>query len=431
MGTSHDQSVPFAREGSTLLSTTSSGFNDRHDSMVVGNTLVFGSNMVNSFRVAYNSLTVNKQGARFFSPDEVGIGQWTSVPGHFVLISAWLLLDRQRADGQARDGAEPVPGEQRLQRHQRVAPVRRRRHLGPRRRGVAGAHARGRRPHLLGQHDRERAGRLPARQCHRDAAVDAEHAESVSALRRALRAGHVARRLQPDVQPGRQVGAVHSDGLDGEPVRRHPRLQLRRRPVQGRPAQRGVSQRASRLHLSEPAAGRLRPGRLRGPLGHRGAVEDAGAACRRSLGPDGPGAHLRPRRLRHRLRRHRAAGAAQLQQRLALGGRHHPPHRHAGRPVGRSGRRQPVPVRLADQRVLRTGLGVHSLRPGAGHDPRPVVEPGARAAGRGPLAGVGQLPGQPEQRTVEHDGGEPGRQPDAAVASESVHRADHAACSRA
>jgi hypothetical protein len=85
MGTSHDQSVPFEQEGATLLSSTSSGFNDRHDSVVAGNTWVIGSSMVNSFRVAYNSLRVNKQGARFFSPEEVGIGQWTSVPGHFVL----------------------------------------------------------------------------------------------------------------------------------------------------------------------------------------------------------------------------------------------------------------------------------------------------------------------------------------------------------
>jgi hypothetical protein len=85
MGTSHDQLVPFAQDSTNLLSTTSSGFNDRHDSIVAGNTWVVSSSMVNSFRMAYNSLGVNKAGARFFDPQEVGIGQWTSVPGHFVL----------------------------------------------------------------------------------------------------------------------------------------------------------------------------------------------------------------------------------------------------------------------------------------------------------------------------------------------------------
>ena len=85
MGTSHDQLVPYGQDPSNLLSTTSSGFNDRHDSIVAGNTWVIGPSIVNSFRVAYNHLGVNKAGARFFSPEEVGIAQWTSVPGHFVL----------------------------------------------------------------------------------------------------------------------------------------------------------------------------------------------------------------------------------------------------------------------------------------------------------------------------------------------------------
>ncbi len=85
MGTLHDQAVPFSKDPSNLLSTTSSGFKDRHHSLVLGNTWVVNSNAVNSIRVAYNRLTVNKTGARFFSPEDVGIAQWTSVPEHFVL----------------------------------------------------------------------------------------------------------------------------------------------------------------------------------------------------------------------------------------------------------------------------------------------------------------------------------------------------------
>ena len=85
MGTLHDQLVPFEQNPDNLLSTTGSGFNDRHHSIVGGHTWVMNSSMVNSARFAYNRLTVLKSGARFFSPEEVGIGQWTSVPGHFVL----------------------------------------------------------------------------------------------------------------------------------------------------------------------------------------------------------------------------------------------------------------------------------------------------------------------------------------------------------
>jgi hypothetical protein len=85
MGTLHDQTVPFTQNAENLLSTTSSGFNDRHHSIVAGNTLVIGSSIVNSMRVSYNRLTVGKIGARWFSPEDVGIAQWTSVPGHFVL----------------------------------------------------------------------------------------------------------------------------------------------------------------------------------------------------------------------------------------------------------------------------------------------------------------------------------------------------------
>lgn len=85
MGTSQDQLVPFEKNPSNILSTTSAGFNDRHDSIVGGNTWVIGSNKVNSFRVTYNRLSVAKAGARFFDPQDVGINQWTSVPGHFVL----------------------------------------------------------------------------------------------------------------------------------------------------------------------------------------------------------------------------------------------------------------------------------------------------------------------------------------------------------
>ena len=83
MTTMHDQPVTF--DETNLLSATdiTSGFNDTAHSLALGNNWIFSSNMVGASRIAYNGIRALKQGARFFSPEDVGIAQWTSVPGHF------------------------------------------------------------------------------------------------------------------------------------------------------------------------------------------------------------------------------------------------------------------------------------------------------------------------------------------------------------
>ena len=83
MATLHDAPVTF--DSNNLLSATSegSGFNDKAHSAVVGNNWIIDSNTVSATRFSYNGIRAKKQGARFFSPEDVGIAQWTSVPGHF------------------------------------------------------------------------------------------------------------------------------------------------------------------------------------------------------------------------------------------------------------------------------------------------------------------------------------------------------------
>src|SRR5687767_1223534 len=83
MTTLHDQPVTF--DDANLLSATdiTSGFNDTAHSLALGNNLIINSNMVGASRFAYNGIRARKQGARFFSPEDVGIAQWTSVPGHY------------------------------------------------------------------------------------------------------------------------------------------------------------------------------------------------------------------------------------------------------------------------------------------------------------------------------------------------------------
>ena len=165
MGTLHDQPVPFGQDPSNLLSTTEQRL--QRSASLDGRSAtrwVINPTIVNSFRVAYNRLGVNKAGARFFSPEDVGIAQWTSVPGHFVLTVPGVLHPRQRTDRQARDGAEPVSDQQRHRTLTRgthqfgIGGI-----WGRRRRRLAGAHPRRRRHHLLREQHRQRARRLHAR----------------------------------------------------------------------------------------------------------------------------------------------------------------------------------------------------------------------------------------------------------------------------
>jgi hypothetical protein len=85
MATLHDQPVTF-NEGNLLSATAAgSGFNDKAHSLVIGNNWVMNATTVGATRFAYNGIRARKQGARFFSPEDAGIAQWTSVPGHFPL----------------------------------------------------------------------------------------------------------------------------------------------------------------------------------------------------------------------------------------------------------------------------------------------------------------------------------------------------------
>jgi hypothetical protein len=81
------QDAPVTFDQDNLLTATAgaSGFNDKAHSMVFGHNWVINPNAIASSRFAYNRITARKQGARFFNPEDVGIGQWTSVPNHFIV----------------------------------------------------------------------------------------------------------------------------------------------------------------------------------------------------------------------------------------------------------------------------------------------------------------------------------------------------------
>ncbi len=92
MVTAHDQEVPYDLDASKNLLVSAggggvqpNGFSDRHHGVVAGNTWVINARTLNSIRFSYNRVTVDKSGAQFFNPQDVGINQWTSVDKHFIV----------------------------------------------------------------------------------------------------------------------------------------------------------------------------------------------------------------------------------------------------------------------------------------------------------------------------------------------------------
>jgi hypothetical protein len=67
--------------GKNLLTTSSAGWDDLVQSIVFGDTYLFGSNAVNSFRLAVNRSAVARLGAEFFAPKDVGINMYNYLPG--------------------------------------------------------------------------------------------------------------------------------------------------------------------------------------------------------------------------------------------------------------------------------------------------------------------------------------------------------------
>ena len=129
MATLHDQPVTFDENNLLTATAVGSGFRDRAHSVVLANNWVMNPTTVSATRFAYNAIRARKQGARFFSPEDVGIAQWTSVPGHFPadgggnFTFGWGPLALRTVDQNA------VSGRPRRHARARRAPVRRRRHM--------------------------------------------------------------------------------------------------------------------------------------------------------------------------------------------------------------------------------------------------------------------------------------------------------------
>src|SRR5208282_3952037 len=67
-----------------VLSTDGAGANDMSNSLALGDTYLFSSNVVNSFRVFGNRVGATTPGAQTFGPQQVGIHNFYDYYGNFI-----------------------------------------------------------------------------------------------------------------------------------------------------------------------------------------------------------------------------------------------------------------------------------------------------------------------------------------------------------
>ena len=84
MATSYVAPAPFAAT-QNILATATPGLDNLAQSAVVGDTKVFGSNMVNSLRLAFNRTSVHRGNPPFFDPHALGSNVYSYNPGEMVL----------------------------------------------------------------------------------------------------------------------------------------------------------------------------------------------------------------------------------------------------------------------------------------------------------------------------------------------------------
>jgi hypothetical protein len=85
LGTEFDQKVPYSITKNALASTLP-GASDLVQSVTLGDTYLFGSSVVNSFRATFNRGAFRRVPAEYFGPEDVGINVFNYVP-HFLQVA--------------------------------------------------------------------------------------------------------------------------------------------------------------------------------------------------------------------------------------------------------------------------------------------------------------------------------------------------------
>ena len=85
MMTAHKKPAPFAQDPDNVLTVGTPGLDNLAQSFAAGSTIVFGNNMVNSLRFAFNRTAIDRSSPAWFSPDDLGSKFYSYQPGEMVL----------------------------------------------------------------------------------------------------------------------------------------------------------------------------------------------------------------------------------------------------------------------------------------------------------------------------------------------------------
>jgi hypothetical protein len=85
LATEFDQAVPYNITHNPLATTTA-GVEDLAQSATFGDTYLFGTSVVNSFRATFNRIAMRRIASEFFGPEDVGINIYTYLP-HFLHVA--------------------------------------------------------------------------------------------------------------------------------------------------------------------------------------------------------------------------------------------------------------------------------------------------------------------------------------------------------
>jgi Carboxypeptidase regulatory-like domain len=85
MATTYDSPPPF-NFSSNILTTTTGGFDNLAQSYALGDTYLLGPNTINSLRMTVNRTAIHRYNGDSFSPAEVGINTYSSLP-HFIVMT--------------------------------------------------------------------------------------------------------------------------------------------------------------------------------------------------------------------------------------------------------------------------------------------------------------------------------------------------------
>jgi hypothetical protein len=86
MATAYTQPVPYTLNPNNVLVTTIGGRDNLAQSVTLGDTYLVGSNMVNSFRAAFNRTAIQRSSVNDFGPEDVGVqGVYNYTPHQMLL----------------------------------------------------------------------------------------------------------------------------------------------------------------------------------------------------------------------------------------------------------------------------------------------------------------------------------------------------------